>query len=204
MRVYIIGSLRNPKIPELGNALRAEGMYAFDDWFGAGHEADDQWLLYEKTRGRSYGEALYGEAAAHIFNFDKDHLDRSDAGVLVMPAGKSGHLELGYLAGKGKETYVLFDGEPERWDCMYQFANKVFFNQDELVSYLKGRADAEAPLVGLPTLTEFVRDYRARVDGAGRAEEQRLRIERRLPRLNGIDPTPVGQVLPTEHIGMGE
>lgn len=204
MRVYIIGSLRNPKIPELGNALRADGMYAFDDWYGAGHEADDQWLLYERTRGRSYEEALYGEAANHIFTFDKRHLDDSDAGVLVMPAGKSGHLELGYLAGKGAETYVLFDGEPERWDVMYQFANKVFFNQDELVSHLKGRADAGNPLVGYDTLTSRIRGDSQATNGASGAEEQRLRQQRGFSRSERHHSSPIGQILPTEHTGMGE
>ena len=109
--VYLIGSLRNPAIPELGNLLRKQGFEAFDDWYSAGFEADDQWQKYENLRGRSYKEALQGHAAKHVFAFDKFHLDRCDAAVLVMPAGRSGHLELGYFAGTGKPGYVLFDKE---------------------------------------------------------------------------------------------
>lgn len=127
-RIYVIGSLRNPEIPNVGNALREVGLDVFDDWFAAGPHADDCWQEYETKRGRSYGEALQGAAARNVFAFDKRHLDSSDMALLVMPAGKSGHLELGYMIGKGKPGYVLFDKEPERWDCMYQFAEGVFFN----------------------------------------------------------------------------
>ena len=137
-RVYLIGSLRNPEIPLIGNRLRDEGYDVFDDWFAGGKIADDEWQAYENTRGRSYAQALDGWAAKHVFEFDKHHLDRSDIGVLVMPAGKSGHLELGYMAGKGKTTFILFDKEPDRYDVMYQFANRVVFNVDDLVHEMQG------------------------------------------------------------------
>lgn len=135
--IYIIGSLRNERIPEIARAIRNTGIEAFDDWYAAGPEADDYWKAYERSKGSSYGSALRGWAANHVFDFDKFHLDRVDAGVLVTPAGRSGHLELGYVAGKGKPTYVLFpDGEPdERWDVMYQFASGgVFFSVEDFIN----------------------------------------------------------------------
>lgn len=135
--VYLIGSLRNPKIPELGVELRKLGFDVFDDWHGTGPEADDFWLKYEQTRGRNYRDALKGYAAQTIFNLDKTHLDRCDAAVLVLPAGKSGHLELGYIRGLGKPGYILFDKEPERYDVMYNFATDIFFDKDELIKTLK-------------------------------------------------------------------
>src|SRR5208282_6746819 len=94
--VYLIGSLRNEKVRLLGNELRAAGFETFDDWHSAGPEADDHWRSYEKTRGRSYREALAGHAADNTFAFDLRHIHRCGVGVLVMPAGKSGHLELGF------------------------------------------------------------------------------------------------------------
>lgn len=135
--IYLIGSLRNPVIPEIGEILRAQGFEVFDDWFAGGKIADDEWQAYETSRGRTYSEALGGYAADHVFQFDLHHLDRAGAGVLVLPAGKSGHLELGYLAGQGKRTFVLFDKVPERWDVMYKFATGVAFNMNELILLLK-------------------------------------------------------------------
>jgi nucleoside 2-deoxyribosyltransferase len=135
-RIYLIGSLRNPEIPRIGNYLREIGFEVFDDWFAGGKIADDEWQAYEQSRGRPYDVALGGYAAQHVYNFDLEHINSSNIGVLAMPAGKSGHLELGYMIGKGKPGYVLFDKEPERWDVMYNFADGVFFDVKELGRHL--------------------------------------------------------------------
>jgi hypothetical protein len=135
--LYLIGSLRNPILTELAEALRGEGLSVFDDWYAAGPEADDYWQQYEQYRGRSYQQALEGYAANHVFSFDLRHLDFCDAALLVCPAGRSAHLELGYVIGSKKPGYVLLNGEPERWDVMYRFATKVFINRDEAIKELK-------------------------------------------------------------------
>lgn len=136
MKIYLIGSLRNPVIPEIGNKLRALGIDVFDDWFAGGKRADDSWKDYEQRTGHTYSEALRGRMARHIFEFDKHHLDDSDAAILVAPAGRSGHLELGYMVGQGKCTVIYFpDGEPklERWEVMTQFADYVVFDEASLL-----------------------------------------------------------------------
>lgn len=133
--VYIIGSLRNPNIVQLGNKLRELGYDVFDDWMAAGPEADDYWQKYETARGRSYAQALKGLSVDHVFQFDKKHLAEADIAILLMPAGKSGHLELGWALGKGKLGYILFDKEPERWDAMYLFASGVFFSEAKLLEF---------------------------------------------------------------------
>jgi hypothetical protein len=104
----------------------------FEDWISPGPEADDFWRDYEKERERNYGEALKGWAGTHVFEFDSFHIERSDIGIMCMPCGKSGHLEFGNMLGSGKRGYILFDGEPERWDVMYQFADGLFFNYENL------------------------------------------------------------------------
>lgn len=134
--IYLIGSLRNPQIPLVGDVLRECGYDVFDDWYSAGPEADDKWQEYEKGRGRGVCDALAGYHAQHVFAFDKHHLNRAHVGVLVMPAGKSGHLELGYLIGQGKPGFILYDKEPERFDVMHAFATGVMLKLDELVAMI--------------------------------------------------------------------
>lgn len=137
--IYLIGSLRNPKIPELANEIERQiSVEVFDNWFSAGAIADDSWREYETLRGRNFGEALEGYSAKHVFAFDQKHLDRADAVILYMPAGKSGHLELGWALGRGKPGFVLFDALPDRWDVMYQFSSGVFFDRQKLIDKLKG------------------------------------------------------------------
>ena len=134
--VYIIGSLRNPKVVDIGNKIRAAGIEAFDDWASPGPEADDYWKKYAEKRGLSYKEALKGHAARHVFEFDKFHIDRCDAALLVQPAGKSGHLELGYVLGRGKPGYILLDTENPRWDVMLQFATGLVETVEEFLSVI--------------------------------------------------------------------
>jgi hypothetical protein len=136
--IYIIGSMRNPRVPVIANALRAIGWDAYDDWYSSGPESDDRWQEYERARGRSYVEALNGYHAQHVFDIDKHHLDRCSRALMVMPAGKSCHLELGYTIGRGKPGYILLDGaEPERFEIMPRFATRVFGVLDEVLESLK-------------------------------------------------------------------
>ena len=92
---------------------------------------------YAKAKGLTYKETLKDWAATHIFAFDQKHIKRATDLVMVMPAGKSGHLELGWGIGRGKRGYILFDKEPKRVDIMYQFATDIFFNFEELSEELK-------------------------------------------------------------------
>jgi hypothetical protein len=126
MKVYIIGSLRSDNVPAVAKYLRLNTKHdIFDDWYAAGPEADDMWQKYEQARDHGFSEALKGHAAQHVYLYDKKHLDEASAGVLVLPAGKSGHLEAGYLIGQGKPVYILLQREPERFDVMYNFATMV-------------------------------------------------------------------------------
>ena len=143
MIIYLIGSLRNPQVPVVAEQLREATHEVFDDWYAAGPKADDKWRDYERRRGRSYTEALHGYAAGHVYDFDRYHLERCDVAVLLLPAGRSGHLELGWAIGKGKPGYILLD-DPKRWDVMYRFADGVFYSVDELVNALAQLPSEEA------------------------------------------------------------
>jgi len=126
--------LRNPKIPQIATILRKAGHEVFDDWYSPGPNCDEEWKNYESVRGRSYLEALSGYHAEHQFAFDLHHLQRVDIGILVAPAGRSAHMELGYMIGRGQRGYILLEGEPEpdRWDLMYKFAHGIFLSIEDL------------------------------------------------------------------------
>lgn len=161
-KIYLIGSLRNPTVRHIAEKLRALGFEVFDDWHAAGHDADDKWQEYETARGRTYKQALAGHFAKTAFNMDKTHLEASDIGVLVMPAGKSGHLELGYMLGAGKPAFILFDKEPERFDLMYQFATGICFSEAELMEELNVFAPARTPTYRPYAQTQEAREQDSR------------------------------------------
>jgi hypothetical protein len=136
-RVYVVGSLRQPEVViSVTNALTAAGCRVFSDWCGAGPEADDYWQKYEKARGRTYREALKSPAAQNVFKFDLRNILIADMVVMVMPAGKSGHLEIGFAAGCKKPTFILMDepGQNDRWDVMTLFAGMPI-DEDDVMEF---------------------------------------------------------------------
>lgn len=135
--IYLLGALKNRDIVHIGERLRKEGFDVFDDWQCPGPEADSFLLEYYKVRGFSYKEALNSYGARLVFEFDKYHIDRCDIAVMIMPCGKSCHLELGYALGQGKPGYILFDEEPVKMDVMYNFSTDIFFNVEDLIKELK-------------------------------------------------------------------
>ena len=134
--VYLIGSLRNREVQGVAASLRKVGYTVWDDWQAVGPDADDWWRDYEQAKGHNFSKALEGISAQNTYHFDKAYIDLADMGILVMPAGRSGHLELGYMQGQGKPTYILLDKEPERYDVMAQFATGVCSTTEELLENL--------------------------------------------------------------------
>jgi hypothetical protein len=136
--IYLIGSLRIPLVRITGQLLRDYGFNVFDDWHGAGPQADVEWQKYEQTRGSSFKEALARPLAVHHFNLDLEHLRRADMAVLILPCGKSGHLEAGGFGTKRgfREPLICYflDGEPDTWDLMYRFADDIVYTPAELTA----------------------------------------------------------------------
>lgn len=141
-KIYIIGSLREYEyVNSQTNSLRKEfpKINFWDQWTTVGPEADTFLLEYTKKRNMNYKQALTCDAALHTFALDKKHIDESDALIMIMPCGKSGHMEAGYAIGCKKPVFVLFKEEPDRFDLMYNFfgADNIFFNFEELIFSLK-------------------------------------------------------------------
>lgn len=137
VKVYVIGSLSNAEVPVFADTLRSAGFEVFDDWYASGPEADTEWRHYESARGRTYSQALAGHAATNTFEFDFQHLNDADVVVLLLPAGRSGHLELGWAIGRGKPGYIVLSEKEDRWDVMYKLATDVFHTWDEFLDHLK-------------------------------------------------------------------
>ena len=137
LNVYVIGSLESQAVLQVATALRGIGLDVFDDWMAASPNGDKQWQAYCRQRGWNYKQALHSPFVQTAFWFDYKHLKAADIVVLVMPCGRSGHLELGWALGQGKKGYILFpDGEPDRYDLMANLATDVCFSVEELVGVL--------------------------------------------------------------------
>lgn len=137
-KVYIGGALANPEIVRLTRTLLENGYDAFSEWYTPGKEADVLWRDYEIALGFDYRTALARPSAQNTFRFDRTNIEDSDVFIMLLPCGKSAHLELGYAAGRGIDTIIYMPEQPERWDVMYNFAGAIVYNDDELLKALKG------------------------------------------------------------------
>ena len=77
---------------------------------------------------------LKSETVLKIFNEDLESEKASKNFLLVLPAGKSGHIEAGIAYGMGKKCYAI--GEYEATDSLYNIFDKIFANEEELDLFL--------------------------------------------------------------------
>lgn len=118
MRIYVASSWRNKHVTAVVAALRLNShlVYDFreDDGQGAAFNWSDIDPNWQQWTPDEFSRKLYHPTASRGFERDYDALRRCDAVVLVMPCGRSAHLELGCAVGMRKPTCILLDtGEPE-------------------------------------------------------------------------------------------
>jgi hypothetical protein len=83
-----------------------------------------------------YVKALEHPIAVDGFKRDLAAMKRADTFVLVLPCGRSAHLELGWAVGQGKRTAVLLDGERVVPELMYKLVDYVALTLHDLLGWL--------------------------------------------------------------------
>lgn len=78
---------------------------------------------------------LKSETVLRIFNEDLEGQKNSENFLLVLPAGKAGHIEAGISYGMGKKCYAL--GEYEATDSLYNIFECIFDDMNQLEEFLK-------------------------------------------------------------------
>ena len=82
-----------------------------------------------------------GAEAQKAFDEDKKWIDWADVVFLLLPAGKSSHLEAGYAKGQGKKLVIFQENFPKgEFDVMYGFADLITNNMSQLVTFLENEA----------------------------------------------------------------
>jgi hypothetical protein len=121
-------------------ALRQQGYEVYDfraptpgDEGFTWSEIDPAWQSWAPAQ---YRAALQQPLAQVGFGQDKLALQMADVTVLVLPCGRSAHLELGYAAGIGQRTAVLML-EPSEAELMYLLCDRVCLSMDELRAWLQ-------------------------------------------------------------------
>jgi nucleoside 2-deoxyribosyltransferase len=142
LKIYVASSWRNELQPKVVAALRAAGHEVHDykeSASGSGGEPPPPEMehltrmRFEPAQFRSLLEQH--PLARSLFETDMNALRTSDACVLVLPCGRSAHLELGWAVGAGKHTVLLLQGECEP-DLMYKMVDRLCVSIEEVVQAL--------------------------------------------------------------------
>lgn len=138
--IYVASSWRNQYQPRIVSMLRSDGHVVYDfrnprpgDNGFAWSEIDPNWQTWTAEQ---YRNALRSPVARAGFKSDFDAMKWADVGVLVLPCGRSAHLELGWMAGAGKRTIIL-TGDGEEPELMALLATHICVSFDELRAALK-------------------------------------------------------------------
>ena len=82
-----------------------------------------------------YFEALEHPRAIEGYNADFAAMQKADLFLLVLPCGRSAHLELGWAVGQGKRTIILFEDSltPVTPELMYRMVDFFAHNMSDLL-----------------------------------------------------------------------
>ncbi|MGH3556012.1 MAG: hypothetical protein ACRDTK_00565 [Mycobacterium sp.] len=152
--IYVASSWRNQLQPRVVESLRSLGHWVYDfkrpsstaqrgfnptdlDPEHSNPVDGDPWTI-GSVSATDYVVALSHPAAVEGFVRDFDAMLAADTFVLVLPCGRSAHLELGWAVGAGRRTAILLDN-PCTPELMYRMVDKVATGLDDLVQWLATR-----------------------------------------------------------------
>lgn len=143
MKVYIASSWRNKYFERIVEAVRAEGFEVFDFKNPAPGQTGFHWSEigpdWREWSPNAFVAALHHDLAVQGFEADMGGLRGADVVVLLMPCGRSAHLEAGWAAGAGKRLIIFLPvGEPSEPKLMYKMADMVVTTVGECLATLRG------------------------------------------------------------------
>ena len=96
-------------------------------------EVDKKWDKWDNYQFRT---SLNHPIAQSGFDLDFNALREADATVLLLPCGRSAHLEAGFAVGQGKPLYIMLTGKEEP-ELLYKLAKAICVTTYELRDELK-------------------------------------------------------------------
>lgn len=134
-RIYVASSWRNYMQVGVVAALRSVGHEVYDfknprpgdngfSWTDVGMPSYDRATnsdvpVHEYLTGIDHPRAIDG------FDSDFHAMEWANTCVLVLPCGRSAHLELGWFVGQGKRTAILLDGADVTPELMYRMVDFI-------------------------------------------------------------------------------
>lgn len=139
-RIYVASSWRNQYQPDVIKLLRELGHDPYD-FRNPGSVPGFKWVEVDPDWGswdtHKYRDSLQHDAANRGFATDMKALIGADTVLLVLPCGRSAHLEAGYAVGTCANTAVYIP-EPIEPELMYKMFGRILIDNNELVAWATG------------------------------------------------------------------
>jgi hypothetical protein len=145
--VYVASSWRNPIQPAVIAGLNAAGIGCYDFKNPEGGTGFSWKEVKPNSQPGIAGKGSDWESVddylamvnhpRSIEGFDADFaaMNKADTFVLVLPCGKSAHLELGWAVGAGKRTAILLE-DPVEPELMYRMVDHLSTNVTDLLAWM--------------------------------------------------------------------
>lgn len=138
MKIYVASSWRNEYFSAAIARFRAEGFEVYD-FTNPPEQTAFQWSEidpnFETWSVTEQAAALRHPTAVEGYWSDMKALRDAHAVVLVLPCGRSAHLEAGYAVGQGKPVFI-WSPLPERPELMYAMTHGLDQDLEKIVSRL--------------------------------------------------------------------
>lgn len=139
--IYVASSWRNDFQQEVVKALRKAGHSVYDFKNPRPGENGFHWSEISPD-WQSWGSASFRNALTHpiaVSGFASDYqaMMEADTCVLVLPCGRSAHLEAGWFAGRPGKTLIILLASENEPELMYRMADKLCCSIWEVISTLQ-------------------------------------------------------------------
>ncbi|KKT87014.1 MAG: hypothetical protein A2119_01230 [Candidatus Colwellbacteria bacterium GWA2_46_10] len=138
---FIAARWRNKEnVLKLVKDIRSKGktVYCFVEGDGADYELKDLEGKHAPEEFMKHFESIPDWRNDHrvkeIFDVDMNALKNSETLILLLPAGKSAHLEAGVAYGMGKRCIVI--GEQKETESLYLIFNEFYNSTEDFIKNL--------------------------------------------------------------------
>jgi len=138
--IYVASSWRNKDQSKVVSILRNIGFNVYDfrnpgpgDKGFHWSEIDPKWQSWTENQ---YIESLKNPISEDGYKKDFNAMAMADTCVLLLPSGRSAHLEAGWFVGVGKSLYIVCT-EPTEPELMYKMADGIFPNIKEMTEFFR-------------------------------------------------------------------
>lgn len=142
MKIYIASSWKNRYYEAIVDLLKLTNNEIYDfrnpvpgntgfKW----SQIDEHWEKWDIQKAISI--VKNNPLAIEGYNFDINALNKCNACLLILPAGRSASWELGYAMGQGKLAFVYNPPEEKNIDLMFKEAKYLFSIEDIIEAFTK-------------------------------------------------------------------